>query len=738
MKKVSIIVPTYNVEQYIAKCLDSCLRQDYPFFDVLVVNDGTPDNSQMIIDEYAAKDPRIVPIIKENGGYGSVLELAFQKSDADYILICDPDDYLDPKAVSTLVSYQENTGADLVVGSKNLVFSDNNEVKFDKSYNPDFGVLEDGHLYKKSEKEFAGLYFLEPSPHSKLYPLEIVKNIRFPHKVSYTDNLLYFYTLNRVDTVVYCEQPLSYYLINRAGNTRTDLKPTVVDAFVTVFKEIVSQCTIDSDIFAYRLFETFYSVYYKIDDIKAEPAEKEHKYELLYSFLKELIPYKDGILKMNDHYQNDNAVIRKQKAGLLDEKNSHRNYQKLYHKRLYGSLKQTVKNYVLNSPSLNKLYEKYHFHAKYIKTRNDPKVLLSDGVQAAPLIQEGTTFFGYYDKPCVAYGKSLLHRVNSTSLDLKQPIDILVDGVKVSETNTWNWQQGSMATWLNDDQIVHNFFDGKHYRSKRITLSTGEEKIYELPVYTVSPDGFALTLNFSRLAKLRPDYGYFNLPYETLPEDSEDGIYYLDMEKNRGSLFISLQKIKEFEQEENSKTAIHKVNHLDLSPDSRNVIFLHRYFNDRKKTTRLMLMNLETKELKVLANNGMVSHMCWINNELLFGYLRRKDGTDGYAYIDLEGNETPFNHELLVDDGHPTVYKERYIVTDTYPDYTCKSKLILIDRTTGDVRLLGRFYSGKQYQGTKRCDLHPRFDKEGKSLTIDTVCEGVRKTYHILLDSIIK
>lgn len=737
MKKVSIVVPTYNVEKYIAKCLDSCLQQDYPLFDVLVVNDGTPDNSQAIIDSYVKKDSRIVPIIKENGGYGSVLELAFRESNADYILVCDPDDYLDPKAVSTLVAYQEKTGADLVVGAKNLVFSDNEEIKYDKSYNSDFGVLEDGRLYRKGDSGFSGLYFLEPSPHAKLYPLDVVKRIRFPHKVSYTDNLLYFYTLSQINTVTYCEQALSYYLIDRAGNTRTDLKPTVVDAMVTVFKEVINQCPEKSDIFAYRLFEAFYSIYYKIDNIKADKPAKEEKYELLYSFLKELIPYKDGILKMNDKYQSDNAVMRRQKAGLLDEKSSYKNYRNLYRKRLYGSIKQNIKNYVLNSPQLNKLYEKYHFHAKYFKTRNDPKVILSDGIKAEPIIREGTTFFGYYDKPCIAYGKSLLHRVNSTSLNLNQTIDILVNGKKVSETNTWNWQQGSMATWLNEDQIIHNFFDGKHYRSKMVTLSTAEEKIFELPIYTVSPKGFSLTLNFSRLAKLRPDYGYFNLPYNELPDDSEDGIYYLDMDKNRGSLFMPLKHIKEFEQKEESKTAIHKVNHLDLSPDSENVIFLHRYFNDGVKTTRLMLMNIETKELKVLADNGMVSHMCWVNNELLFGYLRRKDGTDGYAFIDLGGNETPLNHDLLLDDGHPTVYNERYIVTDSYPDYTCKSKLILIDRLKNDVRVLGRFYSGKQYQNTQRCDLHPRFDREGKNLTIDTVCEGVRKTYHIYLEDII-
>ena len=72
-----------------------------------------------------------------------------------------------------------------------------------------------------------------------------------------------------------------------------------------------------------------------------------------------------------------------------------------------------------------------------------------------------------------------------------------------------------------------------------------------------------------------------------------------------------------------------------------------------------------------------------------------------------------------------------YIVTDTYPDYTCMSKLYLIDVLNKDVILLGRFYSGIRYQGIKRCDLHPRFDLNDTKLTIDTVLEGRRKVYHL-------
>ena len=80
------------------------------------------DDEQAIIDEYVKKYPSIIKsIVKENGGYGSVLQLAFNKSDADYILVCDPDDYLADDALSTLISYQKKDDVDLVVGAGRMI-----------------------------------------------------------------------------------------------------------------------------------------------------------------------------------------------------------------------------------------------------------------------------------------------------------------------------------------------------------------------------------------------------------------------------------------------------------------------------------------------------------------------------------------------------------------------------------------------------------------------------------------
>ncbi len=750
--KISIVVPVYNVEKYIRKCLDSLVTQDYGNYDVLVINDGSPFNEQVIIDEYVNKYPSIIKsIVKENSGYGSVLELAFKTSDADYVLVCDPDDYLASDALSTLIEYKNETNADLVVGAKYLVYEDSEEETYDASYNSEFGKLVDKKIYKKDTSEFEMLYFLEPSPHAKLYKRDLVSKINFPNKVSYTDNLLYFYTLNNVKTVTYCEKALSYYLINRSGNTRTDLKPTIIDSWVKVFNSIMEQVKDGSDIFYYRMFESFYSIYYKIDNISGDEKTKLEKYDILYSFLEKLIPYKKEILEINKKYQNDSNIILKQKSDLLDVNTSRRAYDKLVDKRLHGSLKSNFKNKVINNKTLAKLYDVYHFHAKYFKTRNDERIIMNDNCDCSSLFNDDKVhFFGYYDKPCVYNGKTLSHRLNNDNFNYDQTIDILVDDKLVSSSVSWNFQQGSMSTWIDDKHIIHNDFDGSKYISKIVDIDTLEYKVIDFPIYSLSKDKkFGLSLNFSRLAKLRKDYGYFNLPYDKLPSNEDDGIYYVDIENNTHYLWLSLKDIIDFKTRDNMIGATHKVNHIDISPNSDKAIFLHRWFVGKTKYTRLLCVDIKTKQLHLLADNDMVSHMCWYNNDEVFGFLKGNNNKDGYFFIDMDGNQRQIVNQYLIDDGHPTVINERYIVTDSYPDYTCKSKLFLIDLENNNVQIIGRFYSPKRYQDDRRCDLHPRTDSNPPkgsnlkgdsnphSITIDSVCNNVRNIYHIDISKLI-
>jgi len=110
---VSIVVPVYKVERYLRQCLDSILAQTFGDIEVIVVDDGSPDGCPAIIDEYAAKDSRVVAVHQPNGGYGKAVNAGIAKAQGKYIGIVESDDYIEPDMYERLVETAERTGADL-------------------------------------------------------------------------------------------------------------------------------------------------------------------------------------------------------------------------------------------------------------------------------------------------------------------------------------------------------------------------------------------------------------------------------------------------------------------------------------------------------------------------------------------------------------------------------------------------------------------------------------------------
>lgn len=96
MSKISIIIPIYDVEPYIQRCLDTVINQAYRDLEIICVDDGSPDNCGKICDEYAARDDRIIVIHKPNGGYPAALNSGLEHASRDYIGFVDPDDWTDP------------------------------------------------------------------------------------------------------------------------------------------------------------------------------------------------------------------------------------------------------------------------------------------------------------------------------------------------------------------------------------------------------------------------------------------------------------------------------------------------------------------------------------------------------------------------------------------------------------------------------------------------------------------
>lgn len=294
--KVTIIVPIYNVEKYVAKCLDSLMRQTLKDIEVYAVIDGSPDNSIDIVKKYAKKDSRIKCFDKENGGYGSVLEYSLQKIETEYFLICDPDDWLADNAIETLYNKAIETKADIVVGDKYLVYSDNNSTEYCSSIlNP--GEVEPNKIYKG--EEVGRFVNLAVSPHSKLYKTKVANKIVFPRKVNYTDYLLYMIALSNAKSVVYIEEALSYYLIDRAGNSATDVSIKAINGLITVFGETLKRLEDKKCKNSYLYYGMYDHVRYAILTTAAKLSKENYKLSKkgiknCFTLLK---PYKKDIKK---------------------------------------------------------------------------------------------------------------------------------------------------------------------------------------------------------------------------------------------------------------------------------------------------------------------------------------------------------------------------------------------------------------------------------------------------------
>lgn len=111
----SIIVPVYNVENYLRRCVDSLIHQTYKNLEIILVDDGSPDNCPAICDEYAQKDSRIRVIHKENGGLSDARNKGLDAATGDYVLFVDSDDYIEPDACEKFLRYAEK-GCDILIG----------------------------------------------------------------------------------------------------------------------------------------------------------------------------------------------------------------------------------------------------------------------------------------------------------------------------------------------------------------------------------------------------------------------------------------------------------------------------------------------------------------------------------------------------------------------------------------------------------------------------------------------
>ncbi len=362
-------------------------------------------------------------------------------------------------------------------------------------------------------------------------------------------------------------------------------------------------------------------------------------------------------------------------------------------------------------------------------------------------------FFGYYDKsPWDASGRYMLCMKAKDTWSDPDPTEeaeiVLIDTEnnesvrKLASTKTWNVQQGCMAQWLGPDyssRIIYNDLRNGKYCSVILDVKTGEEKIIEAPVYTVSEDGkTALSLDFSRLHNLRKGYGYAALPESTQSEAIPDAtaIWKINLETGKICELLKYADFANFEPrtEMQEKGSVHKVNHLMLSPNGKRFMVLYRWFNGHRKYTRLITCNVDGSEMYVLSDDDMVSHCYWKNDDEIIAFERKKEFGPGFYLMRDKTQEWSHIWSNLSNDGHPSYSpnNNNLVVFDTYPSRSRvqELKLGLDTDTTGEsVKVIARVHSPFKYDNDTRCDLHPRWKRDGSAICFDSVFEGHRGLY---------
>ena len=418
------------------------------------------------------------------------------------------------------------------------------------------------------------------------------------------------------------------------------------------------------------------------------------------------------------------------------------------------SLEQKI-NYQLNKyPGIKKYIKRGYQLAMYAIS---PKIKSEGNIVRVSPDEPGEYFFGYYDKsPWDATGRYMLCMRAKDTWSEPDPlgeVEILLidtqDGNSfqvIAKSHTWNVQQGCMAQWLGPDlssHILYNDLREGNYCSVVLDVTTGKERVLPVPVYTVSADGkIALSLDFSRLHSLRLGYGYSELPEKTKGVALPDAtcIWKIDIETGEVAELLKYTDFAKFQPRPEMlvEGSVHKVNHIMLSPNGKRFMVLYRWFVGSRKYTRLITCNVDGTDMYVLNDDDMVSHCFWKDDEHIIAFENKKEGGPGYYLMKDKTQEYEHLWSQLNGDGHPSYCPtdNHLVVTDSYPNRARVADIKLLKDTDVEgkvMKVIAKVFAPFKYDNDTRCDLHPRWKRDGTAVCFDSVFEGHRGLYVVNL-----
>ena len=228
--KVSVIIPVYEVGDYVGRCIKSILEQTYENFELILIDDGSSDSSGQICDKFAIEDERITVIHIANGGQGNARNIGLEAASGDYIVFVDSDDYVHKDYLCIMVFLKEKTDADIV--QIRLKITDSTDL--DTTYS----------INELSYTELKGIQApntlkYKVSPCGKLYKKFVFDNIRFGRWTVNEDDALYYRMAYNSEKVCICDEYLYFYYQSPSSVMRNDKKDKSID-YIDIYYERIS------------------------------------------------------------------------------------------------------------------------------------------------------------------------------------------------------------------------------------------------------------------------------------------------------------------------------------------------------------------------------------------------------------------------------------------------------------------------------------------------------------------
>ena len=228
---ISIVVPVYNVEAYIRRCLDSIINQSMKEFEVLVVDDGSTDNSGKICDEYALKDLRIKVYHQKNGGIARARNFGLKKARGKYIMFIDSDDYVEKDFCLVPYGLAEKNNADIVIFNHWHVDLQGNKIQRKKA------KIDDGSVDKGLAINLI-TEFVTVVVWNKLYKKELFDNVVFPDGFLYEDNAVTYKLILLSKKIYYTNQELYFHCCREGSVSSTLNHQDFIEMYYVMYNEL--------------------------------------------------------------------------------------------------------------------------------------------------------------------------------------------------------------------------------------------------------------------------------------------------------------------------------------------------------------------------------------------------------------------------------------------------------------------------------------------------------------------